>query len=77
MRTARLGGLCVVSATGLVAAGAMLARDPRGVTVMAAAALLCAPAAVLACLASQRALRRRRAAHMGTPCGEGPPNATR
>ncbi|MEO1008982.1 MAG: hypothetical protein AAFX79_10465 [Planctomycetota bacterium] len=59
VRTARLGGLCVVSAIGLIGAGAIAAASPTRPALLLAAGLLALPALGLAALAADRWLRTR------------------
>ena len=64
MRAARLGGLCVVAATGLLAAGVLLARWQTADALLASLALTALPAMALGALAFHRASRSpQRPAH--------------
>ena len=58
IRAARLGGLCVVAAVGLLTAGALAAKHPTPEALMAVAALVLLPGLALAALAVHRACRR-------------------
>ncbi|MCW5755824.1 MAG: hypothetical protein KIT54_01155 [Phycisphaeraceae bacterium] len=60
VRALRLGGLCVVAATGLLAAGGWAARDASPASAWAVVAMLALPAMALAALALHRAARLRR-----------------
>lgn len=60
VRALRLGGLCVVSATGLLAAGGWAARDTSPASAWAVVAMLTLPALALAALVLHRAARLRR-----------------
>lgn len=60
VRAIRLGGLCVVAAGGLLAAGGLVSREPDADALWVALALLVLPALVLGALAFQRASRLSR-----------------
>lgn len=57
VRATRLGGLCVVAAVGLVAAGGLVARRPTPEAVWLGVCLLVLPGLALASLALHRAIR--------------------
>ncbi|GIW74707.1 MAG: hypothetical protein KatS3mg103_1229 [Phycisphaerales bacterium] len=58
VRSARLGGLCVVAAAGLLAAGGLAAAQPATVARWMVLALVALPAMALAALALHRFSRR-------------------
>jgi hypothetical protein len=57
VRAIRLGGLCVVAAAGLMAAGALVVRQPTASAGKASLALLVLPGLALGALAIHRAVR--------------------
>lgn len=59
VRAVRLGGLCVVAAAGLMAAGGLVARQPGPGAVWAVLALLVLPALALGTLAFHREVYAR------------------
>ena len=64
VRVARLGGLCVVAATGLIAAGVLLSRRHTAEALLASLALTALPAMALGGLALHRVSRTpQRPAH--------------
>lgn len=60
VRAARLGGLCIVAAMGLMAAGGLVVRHPPHGAIWAVMALIALPALALAALAFHRASRLSR-----------------
>lgn len=60
VRATRLGGLCIVAALGLMAAGGLIVRHPSPSAIWAVLALMALPALALAALAFHRANRLSR-----------------
>lgn len=60
VRATRLGGLCIVAALGLMAAGGLIMRHPSPGAIWAVLALMALPALALAALAFHRANRLSR-----------------
>lgn len=60
VRAARLGGLCIVAAMGLMAAGGLVVRHPSPGAIWAVLALVALPATALAALAVHRVSRLSR-----------------
>ncbi|UYV12290.1 MAG: hypothetical protein NCW75_13445 [Phycisphaera sp.] len=60
VRAARLGGLCIVAAACLMAAGGLVVRHPSPGAIWAVLALVALPAMALAALALHRANRLSR-----------------